>query len=204
MRNSDRYLLLLVLLPLLAACDLKGDVLLWSIDYDVNGKHQSYCEYSTPESRRRDLGDLIPFTFASCDGKPGNLFNISLPIEVYTDKPTFMFKAHDILLKVSKKDLLPFKIGEVYTLDNATIQALYKYIFSSPGPFAEQGLSYAEISMTQFFKWGVGDVVDIQFEFEEVITNSDNTSFKEGDIIKVTNGHFIQKMSDYINNCITK
>ena len=62
MRNSDRYLLLLALLPLLAACDLKGDVLLWSIDYDVNGRHQSYCEYSTPESRRRDLGDIIKVT----------------------------------------------------------------------------------------------------------------------------------------------
>ena len=205
---SIHVLSVLTLLTSMTSCHLKREEFLWSIDYDVNGKHQSYCEYSTPESRYLDRDDPI-LNFASFDGKPHNYSYLNFP-QVYTDMPTCMFYAHDIAIKVSKKDLLPFKIGEVYTLDNATIQALYKYILSplSPsgsfGKLAEQGLLSAEISMSQYFKWGVGDVVDIQFEFEEVITNPDNTSFKEGDIIKVTNGHLIQKMYDYINNYITK
>ena len=101
---SIHVLSVLTLLTSMTSCHLKREEFLWSIDYDVNGKHQSYCEYSTPESRYLDHDDPI-LNFASFDGKPHNYTYLNFP-QVYTDMPTCMFHAHDIAIKVSKKDLL--------------------------------------------------------------------------------------------------
>ena len=46
--------------------------------------------------------------------------------------------------------------------------------------------------MSHVFKWGVGRVLDVQFEFEEEITESKSDNFKVGDRIMITNGHYFQ------------
>lgn len=187
---SIHILSVLTILAFMVSCGkiLSPEFFSWSYEFDMNGKHCSDSHYAKGIFLGRVDEDLFRLAF---DGY--NDISFHPPIKLYDtesfEKPTILIYLPNLLIRLSKNDDLPFKEGEQYNIENADIHAVYIYGSLSD---LEVNMISCTISMSHVFKWGVGRVLDVQFEFEEEITESKSDNFKVGDRIMITNGHYFQ------------
>lgn len=190
------------------------EVLRWSLEFEVNGElykcaiHEKqgirilsylpwdvfqYCRvaYCVPNTNRSVIN--IPHDADVLDDGNtlgiGSLFCKPMSLELYLPRRLFLLLYTD--------GSTPFIEGKEYTFNDECI-AFYgddKFSLFSDDSLFKCELLNGKYSITRSYKLGFGNVLNVYFEFENRITELPEWyqgDLYVGEIIKVSNGHYLQ------------